>query len=653
MNWMTLLLIPVLLAGTATAQDVRYERVDDVCYRVDARGRFRVDPEIVSVQFARGVDGYRGFCRALANEESPLAKLEVVRKNRLGTFDLRLPEGADPIEIVEALRLTGLVATCEENVFGTFLETPNDPLFTSQKHLRNTGFGGGIPDSDIDADLAWNFTTGNSSVLVATLDSGCQVDHTDLAGAIWINSGEIPGNNLDDDGNGFVDDVNGWNFEADSPNLLDSISHGTAVAGVIGARTNNGFGVSGVAGGYGPGKGVTVMPIKLATAVISTAIVDDAILYAVDNGARVINMSFEVQPTAAIDAAIDAAHDVSGVLLVAAAGNLLAAIDYPASHPKVLAIGGTDDEDKRWSPGGNTGSNFGPELWISASADAIWSTGAGDTIIGQSGTSFAAPQVAAAAGLMLSIMPSLELDDLQQILKDTADDVDAAGFDEFTGWGRLNLYAAVLHVATSDCNGNGLYDPREIADGLEADLDGDGVPDSCDYSPYCYGNDDGATCTPCPCSNAAPRGARAGCENQSGASCALLASGSSSVSADTLRFDVEGAQPNSIAVLCSANNALPRNGPCPSGSGVTSVSLDGLRCIGGGFTRHGARATDGTGEIETPFGEGFGPPGGLISDGSFTTGQVRNFQVFYRDGVGGGCGTGLNTSNAVQVEFRP
>ena len=653
MNWSSLLLILVPWTGAFASQEVRYEREGDVSYRIDTRGRFRVDPEVISVQFAPGVENYRSFCRMLTGRNSKLQQLEVVRKNRLGTYDLRVPEGADPLEFVAALKCTGLVTTCEENVFGSFLETPNDPFFFQQKNLRNTGFGGGIPDSDIDADLAWNFETGEASVVVATLDSGCHVDHPDLLGGIWINTGEIPDNGVDDDNNGFIDDVNGWNFELDSPDLTDGISHGTAVTGVIGARTNNGIGVSGVAGGFGPGKGVTVMPIKLATAVISSAIVDDAILYAVDNGARVINMSFEVPGTAAIDAAIETAHDVHGALLVAASGNSLSPVDYPANHPKVLAVAGTDDEDHHWFPGGSTGSNSGPEIWISAAADGIWSTGAGDTILGMSGTSFAAPQVAAAAGLMLSIMPSLDADDMREILKQTADDVEAPGFDEETGWGRLNLYSAVLHVTTSDCNGNGLYDPREIADGLAVDADGDGVPDSCDYSPFCYGNDDGAACTPCPCSNAAPSGARAGCENESGASCALLVSGTPSLSSDTLRFEVKGALPNSLAILCSANNALPLNGACPQGSGVASSLLDGLRCIGGGLRRHGLRSTDETGEALTPWDATSGPIGGIALDGSFSAGQVRNFQVFYMDDPLGGCGKGLNTSNAVRVEFRP
>ena len=437
MNWKALILILAPLAGTSAAQDVRYERDGEDYFRVDTYGRHRIDPYVVTVRFAREVNGYPAFRARLRGEESVLSRLEVVRENRLGFVDLHLPEGADVLEVLAALRGTGLTEHCEENVFGSFLETPNDPFFTSQKHLLNTGFGGGTIDADIDADSAWNITTGDPSIIVAVLDSGCHIAHPDLSSSIWINSGEIPANGMDDDSNGFVDDLNGWNFETSSPDLTDSISHGTAVAGVVGARTNNGMGVSGVAGGFGATPGVTVMPIKVATAVISSAIIDDAILYAADNGARVINMSFMVTSTGAITAAIDSVHDIDDVLLVAAAGNALAPVSFPASHPKVLSIAGTDDEDQRWSPGAGTGSNFGPENWVSANAEAIWSTGIGGTIVGMSGTSFASPQVAAAAGLMLSIMPSLSPEDMAEILKVTADDVEAAGFDDFTGWGTV------------------------------------------------------------------------------------------------------------------------------------------------------------------------------------------------------------------------
>ena len=108
-----------------------------------------------------------------------------------------------------------------------------------------------------------------------------------------------------------------------------------------------------------------------------------------------------------------------------------------------------------------------------------------------------------------------------------------------------------------------------------------------------------------------------------------------------------------LAILASADNALPTSGPCAPGTGIPSPSFDGLRCIGVNLLRHGGRMTDSTGEALTPWDAVSGPVGGIAMHGSFSAGQVRNFQVIYRDNAAGGCGTGLNTSNAVQVEFLP
>ena len=194
MHWTSLLLALLPLAGPAHAQSPSYERQGEKWFRVDERGRFELDSRVVSVRFRDGVTGFEEFRRRLDSAVADLAGCRVLRKNRLGTFDLELPEGMDPLQALAKFEASGLIERCEENLLGTFLDTPNDPLFSQQKHLRNTGFGGGVIDADIDADQAWSLTYGDPSVIVAVLDSGCQIDHGDLAGAIWINSGEIPGN---------------------------------------------------------------------------------------------------------------------------------------------------------------------------------------------------------------------------------------------------------------------------------------------------------------------------------------------------------------------------------------------------------------------------------------------------------------------------
>jgi len=177
---------------------------------------------------------------------------------------------------------------------------------------------------------------------------------------------------------------------------------------------------------------------------------------------------------------------------------------------------------------------------------------------------------------------------------------------------------------------------------------------------YCYG-DGGAEpgCTSCPCSNDATPGTHGGCLNSAGSSAQLLASGLPSMSGDTLRFEAQGGNPSSFSVLASADNRLPNNsgnGCFGLDSGVQSVDHDGLRCVGGGFRRHGCRAFDANGAIGTTnagWGGTDAPAIGLIARGAFSAGQTRNYQLFYRENGALGCGTGLNTTNAVGLTFLP
>ena len=176
---------------------------------------------------------------------------------------------------------------------------------------------------------------------------------------------------------------------------------------------------------------------------------------------------------------------------------------------------------------------------------------------------------------------------------------------------------------------------------------------------FCFGDGgDGLGCTNCPCSNDAPAGTVGGCLNSSGLSARLASMGSASVSNDTLRFEVINANPNTFASLISgaSRTPLPGGPACPPGSGVTSVALDGLRCVALSVIRHGARGTNAIGEVGTT-NAGWGPPsgpvGGLVAQGAFAAGQTRYFQVFYREQAAMVCGTGLNTTNAVASTVAP
>jgi subtilisin family serine protease len=241
-------------------------------------------------------------------------------------------------------------------------------------------------------------------VTVAVVDTGVDLDHPDLAENAWTNPGEIPGNGLDDDGDGLVDDVHGWDFAGDRPDVSDADGHGTAVAGVIAARGDNGIGIAGVAWR------ARVMALKVSGADRS-ATADDvaaAISYAVAHGARVVNVSLNgADRSAAIKDAVRAA-DARGVLVTASAGNdgrdLEAAPSYPASYPEgaVLAVGATGRS------GAVAGfSNRGSAVDLYAPGGEILSTDTGGEYGVRSGTSLAAPHVAGALALLAGARPDL------------------------------------------------------------------------------------------------------------------------------------------------------------------------------------------------------------------------------------------------------
>jgi len=216
---------------------------------------------------------------------------------------------------------------------------PNDPEFPDQ-----------YAHQLIQMSDAWDISTGSHDIVVAVLDTGVDANHPDLKDNIWVNKGEIPNNEIDDDNNGYIDDVSGWNFEDDSNDIIPEgsgyysvVGHGTQVSGVIAAVGDNNEGVCGV-NWHG-----SIMALRLSTYVTS-AEVAEALDYAAANGARVANMSFgsdEFGPEGdpIVKTAIDNAF-AQGVLLVASAGNDDSAIpNYPAAYYNVMAVASTNGED--------------------------------------------------------------------------------------------------------------------------------------------------------------------------------------------------------------------------------------------------------------------------------------------------------------------
>ena len=321
---------------------------------------------------------------------------------------------------------------------------PNDPMYPEQWNLPL-----------MKLPQAWAIEKGDRNVVIAIIDSGIDYRHDDLAPKAWINPGEVPENGLDDDGNGYIDDVYGWDF-TDAPNLqaegdylegdnepIDEKGHGTHVAGIAGAMPDNGIGIAGVAWEC------PLMAIRAGLSIGGSSRMQDddsaaAMVYAVDNGASVINMSWGSERRSfVIQDAIDYAY-ARGAVLVAAAGNSQkpAAI-FPAAYRKVIAVASTEQNQQRFYQ-----SNFGASVDIGAPGNVILSTQINNQYRLLTGTSMASPHVAGVAALILAKRPALTHEEVRHILISTADPVyqeDSDALDEkFVGAGTVNAERALF-----------------------------------------------------------------------------------------------------------------------------------------------------------------------------------------------------------------
>jgi len=343
--------------------------------------------------------------------------------------------------------------------------TPGDPLFSKQWYL-----------TQIQAPAAWDITTGSTQVVVAVLDTGFDMDHPDLVRNVWLNSDEIAQDGVDNDHNGFIDDVNGWDFvDGDADPVPDkskafdedAVAHGSVIAGVIGATATNGEGIAGI------NWNVRLMNIRILDnqGTGNSGSATDAITYAVDNGAHVINLSFtgfEIDDR--FKAALKRAFE-AGVVIVAAVGNAKDGginVDvkpiYPACHGEneaedwVIGVASSDKTDTK-----SSFSNYGAlctdvaapgeDILSTAYHDPSWSAFASDLYIGgSSGTSVAAPMVAGAAALLKATYPAITPKAVETVLRLSADPIKAAG-DAVgkVGAGRLNI-ARAFAIAPSFVN---------------------------------------------------------------------------------------------------------------------------------------------------------------------------------------------------------
>jgi len=293
----------------------------------------------------------------------------------------------------------------------------------------------------VGAPAAWDMTTGSSEVVVAVIDSGIDASTPDLAGALWTNKDEIAANGIDDDGNGYVDDIHGWDFRDDDASSLHGTTihwHGTFVAGLIAARPD-----SNEATGVAPD--IRVMDLRFLDSRNQFYGRDwemfaQAIDYAVANGADIINLSIYCNgvPPTALEQAILRAH-AAGVLIVGIAGNNgCNRVCYPGCYPSVIAVSATNRENSLASF-----SNYGSHVTVCAPGDSVISLYPGGEIAEGSGTSFAAPHVSAALALILSWNPSLSPEEVLACLTNSATDLGALGSDIEYGSGLINAGSAV------------------------------------------------------------------------------------------------------------------------------------------------------------------------------------------------------------------
>ncbi len=360
----------------------------------------------ILVKFKPGVGGPSAQ-RALAAQSLTVASAIP----SLNVLKVSVKPGQD-LEQVAALRGNPNVLYAEPNYVAHAVDTiPNDVYSGDQWRFFKIG-----------APLAWDMTTGDSSVIIAIVDTGIDLDHEDF-------NFNCPGKLT----------AARWNFVAGNNTPNDDNGHGTHVAGIAAACGNNGIGVAGVAWG------ARLMPVKVLDSSGNGYYSDvaDGVIYAVDHGAKVVNLSLGgPDDSSTLADAIQYAYQ-NGVLVAAAAGNTAGAVLYPAAYPHVLAVAATDSLDRRYSA-----SSFGPQLDLAAPGVSIYSTIIGEKVYGtMTGTSMATAHVSGLAALLWSFAPSLTVDQVENAIESTADDLGTPGRDDYFGYGRINAGRALSSLA--------------------------------------------------------------------------------------------------------------------------------------------------------------------------------------------------------------
>lgn len=359
-----------------------------------------------------------------------------------GYYQVTAP-GASMIDLLGWAEADASVEYVEPDFVVQTTKLATDPSFSQLWGLHNTGQTGGTPDADIDAPEMWDITTGSSDVVIAVIDTGVDYTHPDLAANIWVNPGEVPGDGIDNDGNGFIDDVNGWDFANNDNDPMDTDGHGTHVAGTIGAVANNGIGITGVAWD------VKIVPVKFLDPFGATAAAIASVNYVTTLRQQGINVVASNNSwggggySQALYDAIEAANQ-AGVLFVASAGNYGTNNDqiphYPSNYTNdnVISVAATDHNNALAGF-----SQYGVStVDIGAPGVDIYSTLPGNSYGSYSGTSMASPHVSGAVALLAAADPQASASDIRDAILAGATPTSSLAGLVNTGAG-LNLPGAI------------------------------------------------------------------------------------------------------------------------------------------------------------------------------------------------------------------
>ena len=357
-----------------------------------------------------------------AQASHPLASVRIVK----------LKPGQDVQRTARRLSRMPGVAYAHPNYIMRAAFTPDDPFFSTQQYAPQI----------IRAEQAWDLTLGDPEVIIAIADSGLRFNHEEFVGAAWVNEDD-PVDGVDNDANGFIDDNLGWDFTNGDNDPTDDFGHGTHVTGVAVAGLNNGVGIAGLSKSR-----VMVLKVFNNEGDGEWLSIAEAIAYAVDNGAHVLNYSGGGEGGLGVLANMVTYAYENDMPVVAASGNQASSVlFFPAAYPETIAVSATTSSDTIWPS-----SNSGDYIDVAAPGSGIystWNSNNSDYRL-QSGTSMATPHVTGLIALMYSLNPDLHVEEIRTLLRENAVDLGPAGFDEAFGWGRIDAADTLAGIPTVD-----------------------------------------------------------------------------------------------------------------------------------------------------------------------------------------------------------